>query len=677
VYGQPIEAYTRGRDRGRDGTWLGPWTGDGGRSRRAVLQCKHTGKPDGRLTQGEIKPELPKIRRHVAAGRCDVYLLMTNKSVSAATAEAIDARVRSVGVDQVIIQGYDALCELLAERKALRAMIPRLYGLGDLTEILDERAYAQAAAVLTTMHDDLARLVPVAARRAAHDALREHRFTLLLGPPGSGKTAIAASLAVGAIDRYDARVIKLSRPGELADRWNPHERSQLFWLDDAFGATSFDQTTTEEWNRITPTLEAALRGGAHVIATSRDYVYAAAKDTLKTSAFPRLNEATVVIKVEDLTTDERHQILYNHLRLGRQPQTFLHKLEPQALEAAAAHEHFLPELARRLGEPLFTKRLRYPTGPALIDFVARPHMFLREVLVNLDPPTRAALGLVHLRGGRLPSPYEAAPGDQDFLDRVGTTLSMCLRALTTLEGGLLRLVHLNGQRWWEFHHPSLTDAYRTWLAAEPELLREYLMSTPPEELARTVTCGDVELAGALIVPVSLQRIVAERFLSARPSGAGWEEYRDWDRVVCSFLAYRCDDPFLRTWVELEPEILRHAFSIGLWLGAHTTERDLALRLLGAGVAGDTQRRRVVKTLTGYALSAEDGSFLADDEWLRFFADTELADLDREVERRTLPRIERLVEAEQDAHRDGGYDASDELLAARRLCGPLSRLEAPD
>jgi hypothetical protein len=267
VYGQPVEAYTPGRDHGRDGTLLGLWHADG-RPARAVLQCKHTGTPNRNLAVRNIESELPKIRRHAAAGRCDVYVLMTNAKVSAPAAEAIDERVRSSGVDQVIVHGYDTICELLAEHKALRAQIPRLYGLGDLTEILDERAYAQGQAVLAAMHDDLARLVPVAAHHAAHQALREHRFVLLLGRPGSGKTSIAASLAVGAIDLYDARVIKLARPLELAERWNPNEPDQLFWLDDAFGATSFDQTTAEEWNRITSSLEAALRRGARMIATS-------------------------------------------------------------------------------------------------------------------------------------------------------------------------------------------------------------------------------------------------------------------------------------------------------------------------------------------------------------------------------------------------------------------------
>ena len=395
-------------------------------------------------------------------------------------------------------------------------------------------------------------------------------------------------------------------------------------------------------------------------------MYAAAKDYLKAGGLPRMREATVVIEVENLTSLERQQILYNHLRLGRQPCSFLEQLEPKALEAVAGHEGFLPELARRLGEPMFTRQLRHPSEPALINFVACPNAFLRDILVSLDPPTRAALGLVHLHGGKLPSPYQPTPGDQDFVDRVGTTLAACRRALPTLDGSLLRLVHRNGQRWWEFHHPSLTDAYRTWLAGKPELLREYLMSTPPEDLGRTVTCGDVGLAGALIVPRSLYDVVADRLLDARPvtpAGAdGWQLERQWERMVWSFLAYCSDDEFLRAWLQRDPTPLAAAFNIGLFVDAHTTERALAARLLDAGIAGDIQRRRIVKRLTEYALSAEDASFLSDPGWLRFFTDDELAHLDHEVVTQVLPQITTLIEAELDAHRDAGYDASDEFFA---------------
>ena len=241
-----------GPDGGRDGALFGPWNQDG-MSAPVVLQSKHFGAPVTHLSVAAVEEEFGKAQSHVQDGRCDRYILMTNARVSAGVAAEIEAGFRAGGVRVASVLGYEAICELLEENKLLRAQVPRLYGLGDLTEILDERAYAQAGAVLATMHDDLARLVPVGGHRLGHDALAEHHFALLLGRAGSGKTSIAASLAIGAIDLYEARPITLNRITELLDRWNPNERNQLFWLDDAFGATQFDHTRADDWNRMFPT----------------------------------------------------------------------------------------------------------------------------------------------------------------------------------------------------------------------------------------------------------------------------------------------------------------------------------------------------------------------------------------------------------------------------------------
>ena len=38
-------------------------------------------------------------------------------------------------------------------------LVPRVYGLGDLSQILDERAYLQARTILESMREDLAKVV--------------------------------------------------------------------------------------------------------------------------------------------------------------------------------------------------------------------------------------------------------------------------------------------------------------------------------------------------------------------------------------------------------------------------------------------------------------------------------------------------------------------------------------
>ncbi len=87
-----------------------------------------------------------KIRKLVAEGLCDSYVLMTNAGLSGSHAEEIEALLKGAGVKHVVLFGSTWISQQIHENKRLRMLVPRLYGLGDLSQILDERTYAQARA---------------------------------------------------------------------------------------------------------------------------------------------------------------------------------------------------------------------------------------------------------------------------------------------------------------------------------------------------------------------------------------------------------------------------------------------------------------------------------------------------------------------------------------------------
>ena len=167
-----------------------------------------------------------------------------------------------------------------------------------------------------------------AAHSRSAQALVKHGFVLLLGEPAAGKSTIAASLALGAIDLWGSSTLKIRSADEFVEHWNPHEPKQFFWVDDAFGPTQLQRELVQDWNRAFPHMLAAIRKGTRLLFTSRDYIYRAAKRDLKVGAFPLVNESQVVINVQDLSLDEREQILYNHIRLGRQPREFRAAIKP-------------------------------------------------------------------------------------------------------------------------------------------------------------------------------------------------------------------------------------------------------------------------------------------------------------------------------------------------------------
>jgi energy-coupling factor transporter ATP-binding protein EcfA2 len=639
VFGQTVQTFLNSKDGGRDGAFAGKWTPQAGEhlSGRFVIQCKFTSKAEKALRLPDVADELAKARRLVEKKRCDCYLLLTNFNISGISEEKIEDAFREVGVKQFRCFGAGWISQQIRERKRLRMLVPRVYGLGDLSQILDGRAYSQARALLDSMREDLSKVVLTAAYDRAVRALEAHGFVLLLGEPASGKTTIAAMLAMAAIDQWKVSTLRLETSQQIIDRWDPEDPFQFFWVDDAFGVTQYELPLVLDWNRIFPKVKAMINAGARIVLTSRDYIYKRAKPNLKESAFPLMRESQVVIDVHDITGQERRQILYNHIKLGNQPRDFRSAIKPY-LEHVASHPRFAPETARRLGNSLFTRGLSI-SQPSLTDFVERQEQLLQEVIEGLDKHSQASLALIFMRNGALESPVTLRASEDSALVRLGPDLGETIAALGAMQDSLTVNVREDGRALWKFKHPTVGDAYASILLKNPELLDIYIEGAPPEKLIGTITCGNIGLEGAVVVPKSLYEAVAEKLSSfvggssAQPWTQGWERERKADR----FLAGRCDREFLGLYLERHPQILERVSNPGLFLYA-VSEVELALTLFEFGLLPEQHRRKFVHTVIQYTVQGDDGYVFENPAIRKMFTPGERKDLTMRLRSELVPSL---------------------------------------
>jgi hypothetical protein len=641
VLGQTVESFLDSNDGGRDGAFAGHWnpTGHADLSGRFVIQCKFTSRINHALRAADVADEVAKVRRLVERGLCDSYLLMTNAGLSGHRAEEIEALYRGAGVKRVVLLGSTWICRQISENKRLRMLVPRVYGLGDLGQLLDERAYAQARAILELLREDLAKVVVTDAYRRAAGALDKHGFVLLIGEPAAGKTTIASLLAMAALDQWNASMLKLDDPGKVSERWNPDEPSQFFWLDDAFGVTQYEAFLVHGWNHILPQIKTMLRKGARIVMTSRDYIYNRARRELKEGAFPLLKESQVVIDVHDLSEQEKRQILYNHIKLGKQPRKFRSEIKPH-LESVALHARFIPETARRIADPLFTEGLRLDAHN-LGQFVEKRERFLQEVLQGLDCHSRAALALIYMRKDRLESPIDLQRTEEQALDRLGSDLGGCVAALESLNGSLVLHSHVGGDSFWRFKHPTIGDAYAAILIQSPELLGIFVQGAAPDRLVQQVTCGDVGIEKAVIIPKSLFPLMLmrlrefpmiNRYKSA--ALAAWGA----NSAVQRFLARRCSKEFLSLYLDENPDLLDKVSEPGLYLYA-VSEVDLAVRLQEFKLLPEDKRKKFIETISEYAIQGDDLFALEDVGIRSVFVGCEFKSLLQSVRTRLLPRLD--------------------------------------
>lgn len=640
IWSQTVQGFFDSNDGGRDGAFYGQWEADKGEVFRGsfTMQCKFSQKAHRTLKISDLADEISKAERLAARGLAQNYFIFTNMTVTGAVDESLKKRFEAIpGLDRCAIFGGDRISQFIRESARLRMLVPRVYGLGDLSQILDQRAYDQAQEILSSMGDDMTKFVITEAYRKSAKAIVEHGFVLLLGEPACGKSAIAAALSLGALDEWRCFTVKARDADDFVANSNPHEPKQFFWVDDAFGTTQLDWQATVRWNATFPHVQAAIRRGAKFVFTSRDYIYRNAKNFLKQSALPVIQESQVVIRVEQLSKEEREQILYNHIRLGTQPKSFRERIKPH-LETIAAHSGFSPEIARRLGNPAFTKRLTLTTG-GLDDFVERPLVFLQEIIRTLDTGSRAAIALVFMRGGLLQSPIELSDSDKQSIELLGASTSDVRKAVGALEGSLLLRVKAQGAQWWRAKHPTILDAFASLVAGDRELMDIYLIGTPVSQLIAEISCGDARLGGVKVdVPPDKYELICQRIEDFS------ETKREHKDAVKRFLGARCGKAFLEKYLARNPEFLP---SLRLWsyLSA-VAEVQVVNALSRHRLLPEEERQRHLSTIRELAVETPDSDFLSP-AIVSFITDEERADILEHAKQVLFANLDREIEVWRD------------------------------
>ena len=671
IFGQTTMSFLSSGDGGRDGCFVGKWTPNEREELEGqfVFQCKFTSKAIHNLRVSDLKDEIPKAEALVKKGICDIYILITNAGVSGNTEEKIRIILKGVGVKHFLVLGSTWLFQKIKENNRLRRLVPRLYGLGDLRQILDARVFSQGSALLESMKDDLAKVVITNAYQKAAEALDRHGFVLLIGGPAAGKTTIASLLAMGALDQWKAPTLKLNTAEQVVKHWDPDDPFRFYWIDDAFGVTQYEENLVHKWNHVMAEIKTMIKNGCKIVMTSRNYIYNQARLDLKESVFPLLKESQVVIDVHDLTLLEKRQMLYNHLKMGTQTLSFRKEIKPH-LEFIASLPRFIPETARRIASPFFTRNL-YMFEWHLEQFVSKQEAFLVEMLQGLDNHSQAALALIYMNSDNLVSPIDLKSHETKAIERLGSNLSGCIRALNAMKGNLVSHLLIDGEHIWKFKHPTIGDAFSIHVVQSPELIEIYLQGSPIEKIMEQVTCGDVEIEKAVIVPKTFFPLLLKRlkgFTSTKAYKSPVLSIWSAQEKLQQFLATRCSGEFLVKYVEENPDVLDQVSKPGLSLDA-VSEVHLAYKLHHFKLLPESNRKEFIQTVSAYAISGQDMYALKSEKIGEIFTPEEMTFLKNRVAKELIPTITqltRLTQAKYDNSKDEPEDHMRFLLEAYEI-----------
>lgn len=624
VLSRPVEIFREAQDGGQDAVFLIP----SGSNAPAIgtIQCKHTSEAGKALKVGDLSGEIENVEELVKAGLADTYVFMTNMSIDAPVAAKMRTRLRELGVHKPHILGSQYIVRVIRGSARLRALVPQVYGLGDLTSIVDQRISEQSRALLDSWIPKLRTYVPTKAHRDAVNAISDHGVVLLLGNPSSGKSAIGAIISTIASENPDSTVLALTSPRDFEAGWNPNDPGRFFWIDDAFGPNVLREDYVQDWASAFSKMRAAIKHGNRFLMTSRKHIYEGARRRLGQRNLAQFIDGSAVVDVGDLTVEEKAQILYNHINFGEQSQSWRSIVKPH-LGAVAAVENFLPGIAERLGNPDFTKGLA-PREPSLVRFMEEPTEHLVDTLNALDGHLQAALILVYVhQAGFDPANHDTLAA-QAVAELTGYSITKIQDSFAEMKGSFLKL---SGPSW-TFAHPTISDALTEVMRQKPHMMAALIRGAPIDLILGSFTCeGSPPIRDALVIPTALDDALVAR-LGRIPD----ESYRN--RMLFHFLYYRASEVVLSKVLQQYPELLQRSS----WRSDPVVE-DPKLAAYGRanrlGLLRDDLRQEAADRLELALQDGLDASFFEEEDMLSLLSSLRLVRMGMELRTKVLPSLE--------------------------------------
>ena len=147
-----------------------------------------------------------------------------------------------------------------------------------LSRVLNLGIWGDAELTLQRIRLRTSRYVPNPSVVRAKRILDKHRYCIIAGIPGIGKTTLAEILLIEHVDRYEFQAVRIANDLSEIKSVKDANRRQIFYFDDFLGKTALDKLEKNEDQRLMEFMEEVKNNSNwRLILTTREYILNSAR----------------------------------------------------------------------------------------------------------------------------------------------------------------------------------------------------------------------------------------------------------------------------------------------------------------------------------------------------------------------------------------------------------------
>lgn len=354
----------------------------------------------------ELKPQLEKEVKKVRRLNPQKYVLSTSAGLSPANKSTIRTIFSPYIADAKDIYGRDDLNNLIGKHKDIEEKYYKLWLASTtvLQEIVNKDVRNWSSFELDSIKEQITTYVNNESFTKASGILKEHRYVVISGIPGIGKTTLARMLAYNALANGFEEFVCIQDNLNDGAKLFQKGKKQVFFFDDFLGSNVFEPGEKDFDRKLISFIDAIKREKDKIfILTTREYILSEAKIRYEKFQTNNIEIAKCTVDLGVYTRYIRANILYNHLAEANLPDEYIEQiLHDKEYRKLIDHPHFNP----RIIETYIDRQLwqNFPAKEFMSrfeEFFYKPTMVWQLAFENLDIKARYSLLVLTSMGEKI------------------------------------------------------------------------------------------------------------------------------------------------------------------------------------------------------------------------------------------------------------------------------------